>query len=165
MMRHSPLSVTPEEHPALLHEIERSWSCSQSSTPTQIAGASVSFAINKRPPPAKPLLTYIRVSDSQKFTESLHDWSNSIDGFKTYHCLVETASGALLSDELMLCLSALVMLHSIMRSIKSDDTKSSKPVELINFHYLLTRESLFRAIKPFYETWSDLLQMQWLSFE
>lgn len=54
----------------------------------------------------------------------LHDWSNSIDGLKTYHCLLEIIRGALVSDELMLCLSTLVTFHSIMSSIKSDDMGS-----------------------------------------
>ena len=60
----SPLSVTPEERPALLHETEGSCRSSQNPTPVQIADAPVSFAVNKRPL-VKPLLTRIRMSDSQ----------------------------------------------------------------------------------------------------
>jgi hypothetical protein len=76
----------------------------------------------------------------QEIIELLHGWSNSIDGLKTYHCLLENIRGALLSEELMFCLSALVALHNIMSSIRSDDANSSEPVRLIDVHCLLTGE-------------------------
>lgn len=80
------------------------------------------------------------ISVNRKFTELLHDWSISINGIKTYNCLLEITRDALESDELMLCLFALAALHKIMRGIKSDDQKSPEPVRLIDVHYLLTGE-------------------------
>ncbi|KAL6716953.1 Global transcription regulator sge1 [Lecanora helva] len=82
---------------------------------------------------------------SRKFAELLHDWSLSAHGIQTYHCLVKIIQKALPSDELMLCLSALAAFQSIMRGTESDDTKSPKPVQLVDFLHHLTEENAIRV--------------------